>query len=192
MIERGAVDGKPQSNSNSSESDRVPTAGWTGRCFEDFRVGDVYQHRPGRTITNADNIWFSLLTVNANPLHIDGHYSAQTEFGRPLVNSCFTLALITGLSVPDVSQNAFANLGWDEVRLPHPVFEGDTIYAESEVLETRPSRSRPNVGIVQVRSTGYNQDGTVVIEFKRTIMVYRRGQVPEVPRPERQFPTKGK
>lgn len=165
------------------ESARVSPAGWAGRCFEDFRVGDVYQHRPGRTITGADNIWFSLLTVNANPLHIDSHYSARTELGRPLVNSCFTLAVVTGLSVPDVSQNAFANLGWDEVRLPHPVFEGDTIYAQSEVLETRPSRSRPNVGIVRVQSLGYNQDGTVVIAFKRTIMVYRRGQVPPVPRP---------
>src|SRR5215472_13494638 len=161
------------------ESDRVSPIGWTGRCFEDFRVGDVYQHRPGRTITSADNVWFSLITVNANPLHVDRNYSARTEYGRPLVNSCFVLALVTGLSVPDVSQNAFANLGWDEVRLPHPVFEGDTIYAQSEVLETRPSNSRPKVGIVRVRTTGVNQDGTTVIEFKRTFMVYRRGFVPE-------------
>jgi acyl dehydratase len=168
---------------DQGESDRVSPTGWTGRCFEDFRVGDVYQHRPGRTITSADNVWFSLITVNANPLHVDRHYSARTAFGRPLVNSCFTLALVTGLSVPDVSQNAFANLGWDEVRLPHPVFEGDTIYAQSEVLQVRPSRSRPIVGIVQVKSIGYNQDGDVVIEFKRAIMVYRRGHVPEMPRP---------
>ncbi len=163
---------------------RVSATGWTGRCFEDFRVGDVYQHRTGRTITEADNVWFSLLTVNANPLHLDRSYMAQTEFGRPLVNSCFTLALVTGLSVPDVSQNAFANLGWDDVRLPNPVFEGDTIYAESEVLETRPSRSRPNVGIVRVKTIGFKQDGTIVIEFKRSIMVYRRGKVPPVPRPD--------
>jgi itaconyl-CoA hydratase len=156
---------------------------WTGRCLEDFTVGDVYEHQLGRTITTTDNMWFTQLTMNTNPIHVDHHYSAQTEFGRPLVNSCFTLALVTGLSVPDVSQNAMANLGWHEVKLPHPVFEGDTIYARSEVLEVRPSRSRPNVGIVRVRSTGYNQDGATVIEFERSIMVFRRGHVPSRPRP---------
>jgi itaconyl-CoA hydratase len=181
-IEESIVDEKREM---SDSTERVVQTGWTGRCFEDFRVGDIYQHRPGRTITSTDNIWFTLLTVNTNPVHLDRHYAAQTEFGRPLVNSCFTLALVTGMSVSDVSQNAFANLGWDEVRLPRPVFEGDTIYAESEVLETRPSRSRPNVGIVRIKSTGYNQDGTVVIEFKRTIMIYRRGHVPQLPRPSR-------
>jgi itaconyl-CoA hydratase len=157
---------------------------WTGRCLEDFTVGDVYEHHLGRTITTTDNMWFTQLTMNTNPIHIDHHYSAQTEFGRPLVNSCFTLALVTGLSVPDVSQNAVANLGWHEVKLPHPVFEGDTIYARSEVLEVRPSRSRPNVGIVRVRSTGYNQDGVTVIEYERSVMVYRRGHVPERPKPK--------
>ena len=157
---------------------------WSGRCLEDFTVGDVYEHQLGRTITTTDNIWFTLLTVNANPIHFDSHYSAQTEFGRPLVNSCFTLALVTGLSVPDVSQNAMANLGWHEVKLPHPVFEGDTIYARSEVLEVRPSKSRPNVGIVRVRSTGYNQDGVTVIEYERSIMVYRRGHLPQRPKPQ--------
>jgi itaconyl-CoA hydratase len=162
---------------------RIPATGWTGRCFEDFQVGDVYRHRLGKTITSADNVWFTHITLNTNPMHFDQHYAAQTEFGRILVNSCFTLALVTGLSVPDVSQNAFANLGWDEVRLPHPVFEGDTIYAESEVLETRASRSRPNVGIVRIKTIGYNQDGTIVIEYKRTIMINRRGHVPEPPRP---------
>jgi itaconyl-CoA hydratase len=156
-----------------------------GRCFEDFRVGDLYRHWPGRTITAADNRWFTFLTQNTNPLHFDEVYAAQTPFGRILVNSAFTLALVTGLSVADVSQNAFANLGWDEVRLPHPLYEGDTIYAESEVLETRPSNSRPNVGIVRIKSTGYNQDGVTVIEYQRTIMVYRRGHVPDVPRPTR-------
>ncbi|MFQ5854710.1 MAG: MaoC family dehydratase [Anaerolineae bacterium] len=164
---------------------KEPQTGWTGRCFDDFQVGDVYQHPLGRTITTADNSWFTQLTLNTNPLHFNHDYAAQTEFGRPLVNSCFTLALVTGMSVPDVSQNAFANLGWDEVRLPHPVFEGDTIYAESEVLETRLSRSRPNVGIVRIKTAGYNQDGTTVIEFKRTIMVYRRGHVPQSHRPSR-------
>ena len=157
--------------------------GWLGRCFEDFRVGDVYRHQLGRTVTNADNIWFTLLTMNTNPIHIDEHYSSQTEFGRTLVNSCFTLALVTGISVADVSQNAIANLGWDEVRLPHPVFEGDTIYAESEVLEARASASRPYAGIIRVATRGYNQDGETVIEFKRSIMVYRTGHAPGHPGP---------
>ncbi len=158
--------------------------GWRGRFFEDFEVGDVYRHPLGRTVTETDNAWFTLLTQNTAPIHFDRHYAAQTEFGRPLVDSTFTVALVTGQSVTDVSQNVMANLGWDEVRLPNPVFEGDTIYSQSEVLETRPSRSRGNVGIVTVKTTGYNQDGTVVITFKRTVMVYRRGHSPGVTRPE--------
>jgi itaconyl-CoA hydratase len=116
------------------------------------------------------------------PIHFDHHYSAQTEFGKPLVDSTFTVALVTGQSVTDISQNVMANLGWDEIRLPNPVFEGDTIYSQSEVLEKRESRSRPNVGIVTVRTTGYNQDGKIVITFRRTIMVYRRGQAPQIAR----------
>ena len=156
--------------------------GWHGRFFEDFDVGDVYQHPLGRTVTTTDNMWFTLLTQNTAPIHFDHHYAAQTEFGRPIVDSTFTLALVTGQSVTDISQNVFANLGWDEVRLPHPVFEGDTIYAQSEVLETRASRSRAAVGIVTVKTTGYNQRGEIVITFKRTIMVYKRGQAPETPR----------
>src|SRR5579864_4868203 len=156
--------------------------GWTGRVFEDFEVGDVYQHPLGRTVIAADNIWFTLLTQNTNPIHFDAAYSAQTEYGKPLVDSTFTLALVTGQSVADVSQNAMANLGWDEVRLPNPVFEGDTIYSQSEVLEKRESRSRPDVGIVTVKTTGYNQNGKVVITFKRIIMVYKRGQAPQIPR----------
>lgn len=170
---------------NNRIGEKQPEIGWTGRCFDDFQVGDVYQHPLGRTVTTTDNLWFTHLTMNTNPLHFNHDYAAQTEFGRPLVNSCFTLALVTGMSVSDVSQNAFANLGWDEVRLPHPVFEGDTIYAESEVLEARPSQSRPKVGIVRINTTGYNQDGVTVIEFKRTIMVYRRGHVPQRARPSR-------
>lgn len=158
-------------------------AGWQGRYFEDFDVGSIYLHPLGRTITSVDNRWFTQLTLNTNPIHFDEHYAAQTEFGRPLVNSCFTLALVTGMSVTDISQNAFANLGWDEVHLPAPVFEGDTIYAESEVLEVRPSRSRQNVGLVRVRTRGYNQDGTIVIEFLRSILVLRRGHAPARPRP---------
>ncbi len=156
--------------------------GWHGRFFEDFEVGDVYQHPLGRTVTTTDNIWFTLLTQNTAPIHFDHHYAAQTEFGKPLVDSTFTLALVTGQSVTDISQNVFANLGWDEVRLPAPVFEGDTIYSQSEVLETRESQSRPSVGIVKVKTTGYNQHGTVVIEFKRVLLVYKRGHAPKIPR----------
>ncbi len=156
--------------------------GWTGRVFEDFTVGDVYEHPLGRTLLAADNVWFSCLTMNTNPIHFDAEYASRTEFGKPLMNSCFTLSLVTGQSVTDLTQNAVANLGWDDVRLPHPAFEGDTIYARSEVLETRESKSRPNVGIVRVKTTGVNQRGTPVIEFKRTFMVWKRGHVPTVSR----------
>ena len=158
--------------------------GWQGRVFEDFETGDVFEHPLGRTITQTDNIWFTLLTVNTNPIHFDASYAARTEFKRPLVDSTFTLALVTGLSVSDVSLNAI-NLGWNDVRLPAPVFEGDTLYAESEVLETRPSKSKPTMGIVKVRTSGFNQDGVTVIEFVRTIMVFRRGHKPEGFRPPR-------
>jgi itaconyl-CoA hydratase len=159
-------------------------AGWRGRYFEDFEVGDVYEHPLGRTVTETDNVWTTLLTQNTAPIHFDAHYAAQTEFGRRLVDSTFTLALVTGQSVTDVSQNVMANLGWDEVRLPNPVFEGDTIYSRSEVLECRASRSRPEVGIVTVRTTGFNHEGTVVITFKRSLLVYRRGRGPTIPRIE--------
>jgi acyl dehydratase len=158
--------------------------GWSGRYFEDFEVGDIYQHPLGRTVTTTDNSWFSLLTQNTNPVHFDRYYSAQTEFGRPLVNSAFTLALVTGQSVTDLSQHVMANLGWDEVRLPHPVFEGDTVYSQSEVLSARESSSRPNVGIVKVRTTGYNERREIVITFTRTMMVYKRGHGPVTPRLE--------
>jgi itaconyl-CoA hydratase len=149
--------------------------GWQGRFYEDFEVGDVYRHGLGRTITQADNIWFTLLTQNTARVHFDAHYAEQTEFGRPLVNSTFTIALVTGQSVNDVSYNVMANLGWDEVRLPNPLFEGDTVYSSSEVVSLRESKSRPQVGIVTVRTTGTNQSGTPVITFNRTVMVYRRG-----------------
>ena len=153
--------------------------GWQGRAYEDISVGDIYPHALGRTITDVDNIWFTLLTNNPNPIHFDQVYAAQTEFKRLLVYSTFTLALVTGLSVADVSQNAI-NLGWDEVRLTHPVYAGDTLHAWSEVLEVRESQSRPTMGIVKLKTTGVNQDGAVVIEFKRTIMVYKRAHVPQV------------
>lgn len=144
-----------------------------GRFYEDFEVGQVIEHQLGRTVTQVDNIWFTLLTLNTNPIHFDQVYAAKTEFGRPLVDSTFTLALVTGLSVADISQNAI-NLGWEKVRLPYPVFEGDTIYAKSEVLEKRESRSRPHMGIVRVKTIGFNQEGRVVIEFERIIMVRKR------------------
>ena len=156
--------------------------GWKGRFYEDFEVGDVYEHPLGRTISTADNSWFTLLTQNTAPLHFDHHYASQTEFRKPLVNSCLTLSLVTGQSVTDVSQNVMANLGWDEVRLPHPVFEGDTVYSRSEVLEKRESKSRPNVGVVTVRTTGFNQEGVEVISFRRTLLVYRRGKAPAIAR----------
>jgi itaconyl-CoA hydratase len=152
--------------------------GWTGRVFEDFEVGDIYEHPLGRTVIAADNVWFTCLTMNTNPIHFDAEYSSKTEFKRPLVNSCFTLALVTGQSVTDLTMNGVANLGWDEVRLPNPLFEGDTVRSRSEVLETRESKSRPNQGIVRVKTTGLNQHGAVIIEFTRTFMVWKRGYVP--------------
>jgi acyl dehydratase len=153
--------------------------GWTGRVYEDFEVGDIYQHPLGRTVLPVDNSWFTLLTQNTNPIHFDRHYSSQTEFGQPLVDSTFTLALVTGQSVIDLSINVMANLGWDEVRLPNPLFEGETVYSRSEVLEKRESKSRPNVGIVRVKTTGFTETGKIVIEFLRTFMVYKRGHVPQ-------------
>lgn len=158
------------------------TAVAAGRCYEDFTVGQVMRHPLGRTVTTNDNIWSTLMTVNTNPIHFDAHYSAQTEFGRPLMNSCFTLALVTGLSVGDVSRNAF-NLGWDEVRMPAPLFEGDTVYAQSTVLSCRESGSRPHMGIVELETIGFKQDGTVVMTFRRTILVYKRGHAPTRPEP---------
>ena len=158
-------------------------AGWQGRFFEDFEVGDVYEHPLGRTVMEADNSWFTLLTQNMNPIHFDRAYAAQTEFGQPLVDSTFTLALVTGQSTIDLSFNVMANLGWDEVRLPNPLFEGDTVYSKSEVMEARESKSRPNVGIVRVKTTGVKQDGTVIIEFFRTFVVYKRDHVPKTARP---------
>lgn len=146
-----------------------------GRYLEEFNVGDVYEHRPGRTMTEADNIQFSLLTMNEHPLHCDASYAAQTEFGRPLVNSGLTLAVVLGMSVRDVSGKAIANLGWTDIRLLAPVFPGDTLYAESEVLERRESKSRPTQGVVTVRTTGKKSDGTVFMTFIRSVLVPKRG-----------------
>lgn len=146
-----------------------------GRYFEDFEVGHVYEHRPGRTITETDNIQFSLLTMNQHPLHCDAAFAAKSEFGKPVVNSGLTVAIVLGMSVADISQNAVANLGWKEINLLAPVFPGDTIYAESEVLEKRESRSRPNQGIVTVRTTGKKADGTIFMTFVRSALIPRRG-----------------
>jgi itaconyl-CoA hydratase len=146
-----------------------------GRYLEDFVVGDVYEHRPGRTITESDNTWFTLLTMNQHPLHFDKEYAAGSEFGRVLVNSCLTLSLVTGMSVSDVSQKTVANLGWNDVKLSGPVFVGDTLYAESEVLSVRESRSRPTQGIVTIRTRGIKQDGSEVISFERAMLIPREG-----------------
>jgi len=152
---------------------------WRGRFFEDFAVGDVFQSRLGRTVTQTDNIWFTCLTLNTNQVHFNAVQSERGIYGRPLVNSAFTLALVTGMTVPDTSENAAANLAWTDITLPHPVFEGDTLWAESEILELRESGSRPNMGIVSMRCRGVNQRREVVVEFKRTFMVYKR-DAPEV------------
>ena len=151
--------------------------GWTGRFFEDFIVGDLYRSRLGRTITDTDNTHFTLLTNNSNQIHFNAHYASRTEFKRPLVNSALTLSVVAGLAVTDVSENGFA-LGWDYIKLPNPVYGGDTLYAETEVVSVRESRSRPSQGIVKVRTRGINQAGKVVIEYERSVMVWRRGQAP--------------
>ena len=157
---------------------------WRGRFYEDFAVGDVFKSRLGRTVTEVDNIWFTCLTLNTNQVHFNTPYAERTQFGKPLVNSAFTLALVTGMTVPDTSENAAANLQWTDIKLPKPVFAGDTLWAESEILELRESQSNPKVGIVTMRSRGVNQRREVVIEFKRTFMVYKRG----VPEAEPTFP----
>ncbi|MEO8717546.1 MAG: MaoC family dehydratase [Burkholderiales bacterium] len=145
-----------------------------GRYYEDFAAGDTYKHWPGRTISAADNTWFTLLTMNQHPIHFDEEYAKKTEFGKPLVNSTLTLAIVVGMSVQDVSQNAVANLGWTDIVMPAPVFNGDTLYAESTVLEKRESRSRPKQGIVTVATRAWKQDGTTVMTFKRSVLVPKR------------------
>jgi acyl dehydratase len=149
----------------------VVVTGWEGRTFEDFQPGDIYNHPFGKTITDADNHWLTLMTQNVAKAHVDDNFATRTEFGKPLVNSTFILALVVGQSTIDLSMNVFANLGWDEVRLPHPVFVGDTIYSRSKVLSKRESESRPSMGLVTVASEGFNQDGIVVLRYKRTFMI---------------------
>jgi len=176
--EEAVMSETPAAPDPDAEARVVP--GWSGRLFEDFTVGDVYYHPFGKTVTEADNQWFTLLTQNVAKTHVDANFAGRTEFGKPLVNSTFILALVTGQSTIDLSMNVFANLGWDQVRMPRPVFEGDTIYSRSKVLEVRESASRPSVGLVTVATEGFNQDGVIVITFRRTFMVYRRGHLPEV------------
>ena len=151
----------------------------SGLYYEDFEPGDVFEHRPGRTITDVDNIWMTLLTLNVQQVHFDAAYAAKTEWKKMLVDSTFTLALLTGMSVRTVSAKVVANLGWDKVKATHPVFAGDTLYAESKVLSKRESKSRPTQGIITVSTRGVNQDGIEVMSFERTMLIYKRGHSPE-------------
>ena len=160
------------------------TQEWRGRFLEDFAPGDTYRSRLGRTVSEADNTWFTLLTMNTNQMHFNRELAAKTEFGAPLVVSTLTLAIVLGLSVADTSENAVANLGWTEIVLPNPVFAGDTLWAESEVLTVRESKSRPGCGIVSVRTRGLNQRHQTVLEFVRSFMVFKRAAADEL----RSFP----
>jgi len=158
----------------STEQQQPAADEWRGRFLEDVRIGQVFRSRLGRTISEADNVWFTCLTMNTNQVHFNAPLAERTRFGRPLVNSCLTISLVTGLSVPDTSENATANLSWTDIKLPAPVFAGDTLWAESEVLDVRESRSNPRVGIVAIRTRGVNQRGEVVIEYRRSFMLYKR------------------
>ena len=151
----------------------------SGLYFEDFEPGDVFEHRPGRTVLATDNVWTTLLTMNTQQVHFDAAYAAQTEWKKMLVDSTFTLALLTGMSVRTVSAKVVANLGGDKVKAKHPVFAGDTLYAESTVLSKRESKSRPTQGIVTVSTRGINQDDAEVMSFERTMLIYKRGHSPE-------------
>ena len=138
----------------------------------------MIRHALGRTVTDADNSWFTGVTHNPNQVHFNADYAARTAYGKMLVNSCFTLALVTGLTVADLSQNGF-NLEWTHVRMPNPLFAGETVYAQSEVLAVRESRSRPQYGIITVQTYGYKQDGTDVIKIERTNKVNKRAHAPQ-------------
>lgn len=146
-----------------------------GLYFEDFEPGDIYEHWPGRTITETDNIWFTNLTMNTHPLHFDVNYAQMTEFGKPLVNSTLTLAIVAGMCVTSTSQKAIANLGFDGVDIPAPVFVGDTLYSETEILDKRPSKSRPTAGVVKARHSGKNQNGDYVMHITRSFLATMRG-----------------
>lgn len=149
--------------------------GWVGRYFEDFQVGDVYRSSAGRTVNETDNVWFTLVTNNTNQLHFNREAAKQAGMPDCIVNSLFTLAVVVGLTVPDVSANGI-NLGWRDVSMPSPVFAGDTLYAQTEVLEKRESGSRPHMGIVTVHTEGLNQRGVPVVRYVRSVMVWKRGK----------------
>ena len=155
-------------------ADGTIVSGWQGRYYEDFSVGDIYKHPYGRTVTETDDVWFTNLTMNVNPMHFNEAYAAETEFGERLVNGTFVIALAVGMSVIDVSMNATANLGYDDIRHHEPVFHGDTIFAESEVLSKRELASREHVGIVTTELRAYNDEGTKVLSLERTPMVLKR------------------
>ena len=162
-------------SSNSIEISKGRYRESPGRYLEDFTVGDVYEHRPGRTISEADNTWFTLLTMNQHPIHFDAEYARYTEFGKPIVNSALTLSIVVGMSVSDISQKAIANLGWTDIEMPNPVFPGDTLYAETQVLSKRISKSRPTQGIVSVETSAHNQKREWLMQYKRSILVPKRG-----------------
>ena len=151
----------------------------SGLYWEDFEPGDVFEHRPGRTVLDVDNVWLTLLTLNVQPVHFDAAYAGKTEWKKMLVDSPLTLALLTGMSVRTVSAKVVASLGWDKVKCTHPVFAGDTLYAESTVVSKRESKSRPTQGLVTVSTRGINQDGAEVMTFERTMLIYRRGHSPD-------------
>lgn len=164
--------------------------GWQGRFYEDFEVGDIYQHPLGRTISEADNTWFTLLTMNTHQAHFNVEAGKTSEFGRRLVVSTLTLAIATGQSVIDTTQNAFANLSWRNVNLVHPVYIGDTLWSESMVTKKRESNSRPHAGIVSVKTRTLNQDGIEVLSFDRTFYVHKKasaGSVSWFPKARREF-----
>ena len=179
LTERGYTERIDMSTNDMSNAEQPVSPGWTGRFYEDLAVGDVYRSRFGHTVTEADNALFTHLTHNTNALHFDAHYAGNSRWGRILVNSTFTLALITGMSVNDVTEHAMANLGWEEIKLPNPVFLGDTLYCETEIVARRDSKSYPEAGIVRFRSRGINQTGDVVIDYTRSALIYRRGASPQ-------------
>jgi acyl dehydratase len=174
MVDTDDSDGADGDATEADETSRRLVSGWEGRYYEDFEIGDIYKHPYGRTVTETDNVWFTNLSMNLNPMHFNEAYAAETEFGERLVDGTYVIALAVGMSVIDVSQNATANLGYDDIRHHAPVFHGDTIFAESEVLAKRESDSREHVGIVTTELRAYNQHDDLVLSLKRTPMILKR------------------
>jgi itaconyl-CoA hydratase len=149
-----------------------------GKYFEEIEVGQKFKHALGRTVTEMDNVLFCALTMNTQPLHLDAEFASKTEFGQRLVNGVYTLGLVVGLTVPELTEGTIvANLGYDKIVHPNPVFHGDTIHAESEILEKRESKSRLDAGIVRIKCLGRKQGGAIVVDFERTVMFYRRADL---------------